>query len=66
LGADHVISRSTDPEVVNPFQRGAAGAADERVAIAADERIGDGLGTGRAVEFDGVLNWFGHDLAISV
>jgi hypothetical protein len=58
--------RSPDPEVVNPFERGATSAADERVAIAADERIGDGLGTGRAVEFDGGLNWFGHELVISV
>ena len=58
--------RSADPQVVDAFERPATGAADERVAIAAEQRIGDGLGTGRAVEFGGGLSWFGHDLAISV
>jgi hypothetical protein len=36
------------------------------VAIAAEQRIGHRLGTGRAVEFGGGLNGFGHGLVISV
>src|ERR1035441_433288 len=61
-----VWRRSADPQVVDALDRGATGAADERVAIAAEQRIGNGPGTGRAVEFGGGLNWFGHDLIISV
>jgi hypothetical protein len=55
-----------DPQIVNPFQRCATSPADERVAIAADQRIRHGLGTRRTVKLDGGLNWFGHGLVISV
>jgi len=57
---------SADAQIVDALERGATGAADERVAIAAEQRIGDRLGTRRTVEFDGGLNRFGHSLIISV
>jgi len=55
--------RSADPQIVDALQRGAADAADYGAAIAADQRIGHGLLTFRAIKF---RCRFRHGLAISV
>ena len=48
------------PQLVDPLQRRAARAANQRVAIAAYQRFGDRLGAGGAVELGGGLLGFGH------
>lgn len=52
-----------DAEVVNAFQQSPAYAANERVAIAADQRIGDRTGALRTVKFCGALG-IGHTAII--
>ena len=56
---ESMITHSADPQLVDPFQRRAALAADESVAIAANQRVGNRLGAGGAVELGGGLLGFG-------
>jgi hypothetical protein len=51
IGADKTGNRLANAEVVDAFEGGAAGAADNGVAVAADKRVGDGFGADGAVEF---------------
>lgn len=46
---------SSNPQIVHLFERRAAHAADQRVAVATQQRIGDGFGTGGAVKLDGAV-----------
>jgi fermentation-respiration switch protein FrsA (DUF1100 family) len=50
---------SADAEIVDALNGSAAEAADEGVTIAADQRIGDSLGAGGAIEL-GALLFFRH------
>ena len=50
-------------QVVDPLQDRAALAADQGVAIAADQRVGDGFGAGRTVEI-GEWDGIGHAVRI--
>src|ERR1019366_1255896 len=46
-----MVVASPDAQIVDAFQRCAAGPADDGVAIAAHQGVGDRPGAGRAVEF---------------
>jgi len=54
---------SPDSQVVDPFEGRAADAADDRGAIAADQRVGHRLLAFRAIEFGSGCR---HKLVISV
>jgi hypothetical protein len=49
---------SPDPQIVDALERRAAPAADQGMAIAAQQRVGRWRRADRAVEFDG--SWFGQ------
>ena len=55
-----IVAASADTQIVDPLQRRAALAADDRVAIAANQRVGDRLGARGAVELGGGLLGWGH------
>ena len=54
---------SADAQIVDALERGATDAADDRVTVAADQRVGHGLLAFRAIEFG---SGWRHKLAISV
>jgi hypothetical protein len=53
---------SPDPQLIDPLQRRTALTANQRMAIAAHQRLGDRLGASRAVELGGGLVGFCHKL----
>ena len=54
---------SADSQLVDPLQNCAALPADDGVAIAADQRVGDGLAASRAIEV-GERDGIGHAVSI--
>src|ERR1035437_601106 len=61
---ESMITHLAHPRLVDPLQRRAALAANQRVAIAAHRRVGDWLGAGGAVELGGGLVGFCHRVII--
>jgi hypothetical protein len=53
---------SSDAQIVDALERSAAPAADQGMAIAADQRVGRWRGAHGAVEFDG--SGFGHKIQV--